>query len=73
MAARTASRFGLKALLEAILQKDAQICMFVTRNLALCLQVTKWLFERLRKDIGDEAAKSLLEERFRVWFVVCGC
>jgi hypothetical protein len=47
--------------------------MFVTRNLALCLQVTKWLFERLRKDIGDEAAKSLLEERFRVWFVVCGC
>ena len=64
---------GLKALLEVVSQKDPQTCMFATRNFALCLQVTKWLFERLRKDIGGEAAKKLVEERFRVWSVVCGC
>ena len=42
-------------------------CMFVTRNLALCLQVTRWLFERMRQHIDAKEAKKQIERYFSVW------
>ena len=41
---------------------------FVTRNEALCLHVTKWLFVRLAQRLDHETAARLVESRFFVLF-----
>ena len=41
---------------------------FATRNLALCLHVTKWLFMRLAQRFDTETAARLIESRFFMLF-----
>ena len=56
-------------MLEELTRATPRKVMFVTRNHALCLQVIRWTYERL-KNMGDEQTKALLEENLFVWYAV---
>ena len=60
---------GLKALVDVLLDADdtdQRVTAFVSRNEALCLHVTKWLYMRLRMKLADADAIKRLEARFVV-------
>ena len=60
---------GLKALVDVLLDADdtdQRVTAFVSRNEALCLHVTKWLYMRLRMKLADADAKKRVEHRFVV-------
>ena len=59
---------ALKALLEVLGSEAGGQAAFVTRNEALCLHVTKWLFVRLAQRLDHETAARLVESRFFVLF-----
>ena len=59
---------ALRLIFEVLVVEAGGSAAFATRNLALCLHVTKWLFMRLAQRFDSETAARLIESRFFMLF-----
>ena len=59
---------ALKVMFEELDTEAGGAVAFTTRNLALCLHVTKWLFIRLEQRYDTKTAARLIESRFFMLF-----